>query len=639
MAQADSVHSTLAIDEVEVRATALRRSASDYTITSEDFSRLNINDLGTALRRLPGVVVKDYGGAGGMKTVSVRGLGSTHTAVALDGLLLSDGASGQIDLQPFALAEVGAVELSVGSTVEIFQPARNFTRAGVANIVPAPGSGRAKGLSASVEGGSWDYWGCRVSGDQAIRRSGDHGMRLSGVAGFTHADNDYPFTIYNGVDTHDERRANSAMQQGFVDLSGEWDVMRSGEPGIRRSGTLKARVRLNDSDRELPGVVRYYTNTNDETLRDRGALAQLQYDGGQGWLRYKSSLRWALTDQDYHNGIPSGGITSERYINREYYATASVMGQWAIIRSCRAALAYSADYWHNNLSTTLSKNPNPKRDSFVQALSAQLGVTDLVSRPSAWGFTAQVINSRIDEVNDYSPVLSARYKWLTLTAKQSLRMPTMTELYYYHIGTQTLEPEYTKQLNLRVLGDQAIRRLGRFQVTLDVYINEVSNKIVAIPYNMFVWRYMNIARVVGKGVDLMAQWEQSALGGELIATVNYSLQSATTRPTNSDYSPSQIAYTPLHSGSGTIAYEGWLSTALTLTAASNTWTTNEHNSGTRIAGYGELSWSIYRRFTLRRNSSLFASLSVNKQLNHQYEIVAHYPMPRRNFRINLTYNI
>ena len=42
----------------------------------ESFQRLGIADFADAIHRLPGVNLKDYGGAGGMKTVSVRGFGA-----------------------------------------------------------------------------------------------------------------------------------------------------------------------------------------------------------------------------------------------------------------------------------------------------------------------------------------------------------------------------------------------------------------------------------------------------------------------------------------------------------------------------------------------------------------------------------
>jgi hypothetical protein len=34
-----------------------------------------------------------------------------------------------------------------------------------------------------------------------------------------------------------------------------------------------------------------------------------------------------------------------------------------------------------------------------------------------------------------------------------------------------------------------------FEATLDAYINNVKDKIVAVPYNMFVWTHINVGKV------------------------------------------------------------------------------------------------------------------------------------------------
>lgn len=76
--------------------TAARRVAGIATavpvqrIDSADIVQRGITDTGDALRRFSGVNLRDYGGAGGLKTVSVRGLGAGHTAVTYDGLSVND---------------------------------------------------------------------------------------------------------------------------------------------------------------------------------------------------------------------------------------------------------------------------------------------------------------------------------------------------------------------------------------------------------------------------------------------------------------------------------------------------------------------------------------------------------------------
>ena len=75
---------------------------------------MGVTDVADALHRIPGVTLRDYGGAGGMKTVSVRGFGAKHTGVSYDGIMLSDCQSGEIDLSRYSLDNVDQLSLVIG---------------------------------------------------------------------------------------------------------------------------------------------------------------------------------------------------------------------------------------------------------------------------------------------------------------------------------------------------------------------------------------------------------------------------------------------------------------------------------------------------------------------------------------------
>lgn len=89
------------IDEVTVTA---RRPPAKITtgspvqlINKEDIKNLGLQNMADAVRRFAGTNVRDYGGIGGLKTVSVRNLGAAHTAVSYDGVVVSNSQAGQID--------------------------------------------------------------------------------------------------------------------------------------------------------------------------------------------------------------------------------------------------------------------------------------------------------------------------------------------------------------------------------------------------------------------------------------------------------------------------------------------------------------------------------------------------------------
>lgn len=93
-----------------------------YIISNKSLNIAGITDIADALNRIPGITIRDYGGAGGMKTVSVRSFGTQHTGVSYDGIMLSDCQSGQIDLSRYSLENVDDISLVIGDNDDIFYP-------------------------------------------------------------------------------------------------------------------------------------------------------------------------------------------------------------------------------------------------------------------------------------------------------------------------------------------------------------------------------------------------------------------------------------------------------------------------------------------------------------------------------------
>lgn len=81
------------LQEVEVsavrRPSTVRSTVPLQVLSKEELTKLGYQSLADAVRRFAGVTVRDYGGIGGLKTVSVRSLGAHHTAVLYDGVAVS----------------------------------------------------------------------------------------------------------------------------------------------------------------------------------------------------------------------------------------------------------------------------------------------------------------------------------------------------------------------------------------------------------------------------------------------------------------------------------------------------------------------------------------------------------------------
>ena len=86
------------LDEVSVTAQSapatLRSQAPTQVVTVEKIEQSGAMQLSDVVRQMAGVTLKDYGGVGGMKTVSARGLGSQFSTLTIDGVAVTDAQNG-----------------------------------------------------------------------------------------------------------------------------------------------------------------------------------------------------------------------------------------------------------------------------------------------------------------------------------------------------------------------------------------------------------------------------------------------------------------------------------------------------------------------------------------------------------------
>jgi len=627
----------------------IKSTSPQYALTNDNFHRLGVTDIGDALHRLPGITLRDYGGAGGMKTVSVRGLGAQNTGVSYDGIALSDCQTGQIDLQRYTLSGIKDLRLVVAGNDDVFLPARNVASAAMLSIntLTDLDLGAQPHGKAQLTLGSWGYTNPMVQFGTSMGNK----LSMSGVVDYVYAENDYPFTLTNVQLKTREHRTNSRMNQWH----GEVNLLY--RPNNRNRLTAKAYYY--DNDRQLPGIVHYYINDNDETLLERNAFVQARWVNALSEkvsLMANGKFNWAMSD--YHNGIPSGGISSSIYWQREAYGAVAALytpSDWL-------SLDYSTDYVMNNLNSSLSVDSRPRRHSLLQAVAAKASWQRLTLL--ARGLYALYLNEKSgnnqgnspttsvgtatieteDDEHNFAPSVSASYRLLPnddvfvrASWKHIFRMPTFNELYYYHLGNPMLSPERTSQWNVGVSWLSRKEWAVKASLTVDGYLNRVTDKIVAIPYNMFVWRTVNIGKVKVLGLDVTADVEVPLSARHSLGlTGNYSLQRAKNQSFQGKFYGYQIAYTPKHSGSVTLSWTNpWVNVSATADGMSSRWTTNEHTEGTRMEGFMELSMGAYRTFRIQR-VLLTVRASVLNITDKQYDIVMHYPMPGRSWKMSLS---
>ena len=610
---------------------AMQSSAPMHVLDRRDMLTMGVTDMADALHRLPGITLRDYGGAGGMKTVSVRGFGAKHTGVSYDGVMLSECQSGEIDLSRYSLDNVDNLTLTVGDNADIFIPARNATTPATLTIqtLRHPSDDLKPHMTAQLKAGSFGYISPFLRYEQCLSDR----FSFSVVGEYVHAKNDYPYTIKNGIETINDRRNNSRMNSGHAELNFLWNSSSSSQLG--------GKVYYYDNDRQLPGQVFYYSNTSRETLRDRNVFGQLTFQQrwGEQWsLKLLAKYNWAASL--YDDGIVAGWVQDGDYYQREAYTSLALLytptEHWAF--------DYSADYAHNNLNSTLPTDTRPYRNTILQSATVKyhLGKLTVMGRL----LYSLFLNGACDgdgaeDMRRLSPSLSLSFELLPqlhlrASYKEIFRAPTFNENYFFHYGSKDLKAENTQQLNAGVTYAGKLSHNTDLTATADLYYNKVTDMIQGVPHNMFVWTCMNIGKAEILGLDVTAKAAHTMGRHTLTAAVNYSMQRARnhTNP-ESPFYDNQLAYMPLHSGAGSLSWENpWVNISISGHSIGERWSTNEHQNSTHINGYSEVGATIWRRFHIGRPVAEIR-FDIKNLFDKQYEIVRSYPMPGRSWQLTV----
>ncbi|MBQ3873033.1 MAG: TonB-dependent receptor [Bacteroidales bacterium] len=565
--------------------------------------------LADAIRDFSGVQLRDYGGAGGLKTVNVRSLGSAHTAIFLDGVPIDNAQNLQPDLGRIEADDLEAVELYAGQKSELLQSAREYGSASSLHMKTAVPKGRKTAFR--LRGGSFGTFSPSVSHEGRIGRR----ITARGRLGADIADGTYPFRYKDSL----MRRENSDIR-AFRASAGMWYTPDNGR--------YELSLRYYDSERGIPGPVIKKSADHPLSL-DRQADRNLsvQASGEQQLspsLRLLARARYSrdvLEYVDVSELAPSVSALWKYELQSAYLSTS--LG-WQAKDWLHLGAAVDAQ------TEKLASDVPASRRSLFTALSA--AVLKDPWRVSA-ALQGQVTS---DGYRLLSPSLildwHPREDWeFGGIIKRSCRLPSFNDLYYTNVTARNLRPEQVWQFTARWCWDRTYEN-WHFRCREELYHNRVKDKLIAVPNgSLFRWSMYNLADVSVWGDEISAQ--ASWFSGPLTAgiTARYSFQWA-----REDGSSMQIPYIPLHSASFNI-FGRWNSlrldirgflTSSRVTAASSR---PEYHIAPWTTWDASLGWTVSERTRL--------TLDVRNILNEQYEIVRQYPMPGINFLAGIVIEI
>ena len=641
---------THAIREVTVTekyaSSEVRSTTPLQILNSKSIEGLNVLQVSDAVKYFSGVTVKDYGGIGGLKTISVRSLGANHTGVSYDGITLTDCQTGQIDLGRFSLDNVDMISLNSGQSDNIFQPARLFASASVLNIrtlTPEFTNNKYINGKISMKAGSFgllnpSLWlEGKISSKIAASMSGE----------WLSANGKYPYVLNYGQSAKDSTSKETRQNTDVHNFRLEGALYATFSD--KESGYIKSY--FYQSERGLPGSTILYNNESSSKQRiwDHTFFTQAHYEKefSRYWVfqanaKYNSGYTHYL-DPTYLN---TEGKLESIYRQTEYYGSASAL--YRVLDNL--SFSASTDGAITTLTSDTSSFATPVRYSWLTAVAGKY-VTNRVLA------TASVLSTIVHETvkngnpaadhQQLSPTFSLSVKPFTnqdfrvrLFYKNIFRLPSFNDLYYSEVGNRDLKPERTNQYNLGVTYNLSISTwMPLLKITIDGYHNNVKDKIVAYPNkDTFSWTILNYGKVVIDGLDLTAETtlQPDKEIGILLGS-NYTYQRAinVTDPTDGVYN-NQLPYTPRISGSGKAGViTPWINISYSLLWSGHRYAVNQNYIENRLPAYYDHSISISRDVQLK-NRLIHLNLEVLNLMDTNYAIVKWFPMPGRSYRATIS---
>lgn len=612
-------------------------------LRKEDISRRNSLTVADAIKYFAGVNVKDYGGIGGLKTVSVRSLGANHTGIMYDGIAVGDAQGGQIDLGKFSVDNLQEIQLYNSGPTEILSTARSFASASLISLkTTAESFNTGNTFQAGVKYGSFGF----ITPSVLIKRQIGKKF-LTAINGYYQfAKGDYPYSSYEN-DLTPKKRENTDIHSYKIEYDAAWL--------INDSNRLKLKLYYYDSRRGLPGAVILINNISNQRLEDKNFFLQ------STWLNHISAKSSLLISGKFSSDIinyldplfPNNyGKLENNFKQRELYLSAAYKFKF----SRDLAAAFSSDAFRNTLRRSdifADGFANPDRNTFLNNWAVQLKKKNLevIGNVLYTVINEKVTNGKAGRnLHEFSPSLSASVQPFTGVPlrirgfyKNIFRAPTFNDLYYTLIGNTDLRPEYAQQYDIGItLNSGTSGFVKNFVFTVDGYLNKVKDKILAVPrQNLFQWSMQNVGKVHITGTDASLHVEFKDFKNVLFSSrFSYSFQNASNRSdVSSSLYKTQLPYTPKHSGSVNFNAE-YKKTVLSYNVLMSSLRYRAGDLIPENAVRGRMISDITVAHRLNKKGTDYKiTAEANNIFNTQYEIIKYYPMPRFNYRIGFTISI
>ncbi|MCC5945422.1 MAG: TonB-dependent receptor [Bernardetiaceae bacterium] len=612
-AQSDSSFQDLSEVYIEAAAYGLTKEAGlkVQKIDSLALSQFHTADLARLLEAYTPIFIRFYS-INGLATPAFRGASAAHTQVFWNGLRLNAPTLGQTDLSLFPVALGDAVEIDYGAA-SLRYGEGGF--GGSIRLLSRNPKDSCFRLSTHLSHASF----ATLKGDAAMSY-GKNKWRATTKIFYRKAQNDFPFR-YNG---QNYRQTRAAIEQyGFLQ-----EIYAQ----INTQNQISLRTWYQQSQRQLPPPVTIRNNQetqDDSSIRflldwnfarnnfistlSIGIISDyLLYENQISEIRSRSQVKSVQTHWDIEYGLPrwelKAGIRAEKDV-------ADIDGYAQTQSQYRISSFASAEYEIHRRIKTHVLIRTLLIDNQWRPILPLWGI--------AWDFSTK-------------PQMS-----LAANLSRNFRNPTLNDLYWFPVGNPNLKPE--KGINGELTWEWINEKKTnwKWQTRITYFHALIDDWILWSPTVAGYWRPDNLRKVRLKGLETQFFLRYEFATGELSWHQTYSYtDSQNLRPLGSGDASvgKQLIYVPFHNYKNNlrVRYQKWSAT-IGLRYASERFVSTDNRRF--LPSYTLLDASLAYAFDFQKKHCFQVLCQVNNWNNFQYQSVALYPMPGRQWELRLLYKL
>lgn len=601
------------IVEAEKEPFWVGKTLSYYKFEIKEENLLFFHNTSEVLSYFPNVYIRDYGGLGGIKTISLRGYSAPDVGILLDGFKINSQQNGIVDLNLLPLESFETIELVRGGSS--FLNGNNFA-SGFVNFSMQNTTKR----TASFSIGSFEQIKITANIPYKFNHSNN---AIFGVTFFS-TDGKFPFEINNFGKTEIVRREN-----GWAKILSTFLVNNT----VIKQIVGKISILYTNSVRGVPGaVVQNSIENKNAKLTEDMLFASIRLNP----LFLDSSLQVGFKTL-LHNSYYFDPEMNSLLINKE---TANYFNKDFEIK-----FLYRKPIWGFQVNSFIETNYSTLSGDFLEqnsgnsverinfALGFGFGKTFSLAR---YIFNLET-NFRFDAFSKIQPVYVYSFGVSfedTLIAtgtkfnfSKNFRLPTFNEMYFLNYGNKNLRPEETFALNLEFYNNF----FPFFQPKFTIFYYYTTDKIISVPKSPVQWTAKNIAKAQSSGVEISVNSQNIIFD----ATFSFSFTKAIDKSNNSPTSNKQLVYTPKQILTLLLHFPLPLGFSYTskILYVGKRFALPDNSNNSKLDPYLLLDLSIQKEFT-SKNFKTIINFEISNILNSRYEIIVNYPMPKRYFLIS-----